>query len=122
MATSRKKAGNPPITFETVRALALALPEVEEGMSYGTPAFRVKKKFMLRLREDGDSVVFKVGFDESEILMQSDPQTFYTTDHYRGYPSVLARLSQISVEQLGDVIRMSWRFAAPKRLRDRSER
>ncbi|MGZ7033368.1 MAG: MmcQ/YjbR family DNA-binding protein, partial [Thermoanaerobaculia bacterium] len=54
------------VTFETVRELAHAFPGVEDGTSYGTAALRVKKKFMARLREDGDSVVFRVGFDERE--------------------------------------------------------
>lgn len=40
-------------TFDTVRRLALALPGVEEGVSYGTPAFRVRGKLLARLREDG---------------------------------------------------------------------
>lgn len=43
-----------PMNFETVRAVALALPGVEEGTCYGTPAFRVRGKFLLRLREDGE--------------------------------------------------------------------
>jgi len=33
-----------PANFETARQFALALPEVEEGTSYGTPAFKVKGK------------------------------------------------------------------------------
>ena len=39
--------------FETVRKIALSFPGVEEGTSFGTPAFRVRKKFLARLREDG---------------------------------------------------------------------
>jgi hypothetical protein len=105
------------LTFATVRKLALALPGVEEGTSYGTPAFRVKKKFMARLKEDGDSVVFRVTFDEREILMRARPKVFYITDHYRDYPAVLLRLSAATREELTDVVKMAWRFAAPKRLR-----
>ncbi len=45
-----------PVTVEMVRRLALAFPAVEEGTSYGTPAFRVCGKFLARLREDGESL------------------------------------------------------------------
>lgn len=76
-----------------MRDLALTFPGVEEGTSYGTPALKVKKKFMARLREDGDSVAFRLGFDEREILMRAKPEVFYITDHYRAYPAVLLRLS-----------------------------
>lgn len=51
-----------------MRRLALALPGVEEGLSYGTPAFRVKGKFLARLKEDGGSLVVKIDFDEREAL------------------------------------------------------
>jgi len=104
------------ITFEKLRQLALALPGVEEGTSYGTPAFRVKGKFFARLWEDGEVLVVKVGFDESEMLRNADPETFFLTDHYRGYPSVLVRLSTVGVERLREVLEQGWRFNAPKRL------
>ncbi len=107
--------GKTVITFDTVRELALALPGVEDGTSYGTPALKVKGKFMARLREDGN-VVFKVGFDNAEMLMETNPRTFYTTDHYRGYPAVLVRLTRVTRGQLADVVKMAWLQSAPKRL------
>jgi len=33
-------------------------------------------------------------------LRRSDPDTFFTTDHYRGYPTVLVRLSEARVADL----------------------
>lgn len=105
-----------PVTYDMVRELSLALPGVEESTSYGTPSLKVKTKFMARLREDGESVVFKVGFDERDMLMETRPSVFYITDHYRGYPAVLLRLSTASHEDLEDVIEMAWKYAAPKRL------
>lgn len=104
------------MTFDTVRRLALAFPAVEEGTSYGTPAFRVRGKFMARLREDGESLAVKCGFDERDFRMQADPQTFFTTDHYRGYPTVLVRLETVDPADLRDVLEEAWRLHAPKRL------
>ena len=113
---SKKRRRGEPVTFETVRQIALALPGVEEGTSYGTPAFRVKGEFFARLWEDGETLVVKAGFDVREILMQADPETFFTTDHYAGYPSVLVRLSSVDREDLANVLEQAWRFNAPKRL------
>ena len=45
------------MTFDDVRKIALAWPEVEDGTSYGTPALKVRKKMLARLKEDGDSLV-----------------------------------------------------------------
>lgn len=50
------------MTFDDVRRLALALPRVVEGTSYGTAAFRVGKKFLLRLKEDGVTIAIKNQF------------------------------------------------------------
>lgn len=85
-------------------------------MSYGTPAFRVRGKFLVRLREDGETLALKIGFDAREILMQADPETFFITDHYAGYPSVLVRLATVGREELAGVLEEAWRFNAPKRL------
>ena len=45
------------MTFDDVRKISLAWPEVEDGTSYGTPAPKVRRKLLVRLREDGDSLV-----------------------------------------------------------------
>jgi len=105
-----------PVTFETVRRLALAFPGVEEGTSYGTRAFLVRGKFLVRLREDGESLAIKCGFDERDYRMQANPKTFFNTDHYRGYPIVLVHLSTVNQADLRDVLEQAWRLHAPKRL------
>lgn len=104
------------VTFEMVRRIALTLPKVEAGTSYGTPAFRVGKKFMARLWEDGEVLVVKIGFDEREILMKADPETFFITDHYQGYPSVLVRLAKVDPDALREVLELAWRFNASPRM------
>jgi hypothetical protein len=52
----------PPVAFATVRKIALALPGVEAGTSFGTPAFHVRGKFLARLREDGETLVVKCDY------------------------------------------------------------
>jgi len=106
------------VTFDVIRELALKLPGVEEGTSYGTAALRVKGKFLARLKEDGQSVVFRVGFDERDLLLQTKPDVFYITDHYFGYPAVLMRLSTASKQEAADIIQMAWQLVAPKRLKE----
>lgn len=105
-----------PVTFETARDIALAYPAVEEGTSYGTPALRVRGKFMARLREDGETLVVKASEAECEFRMAVDPETFFITDHYRGYSAVLVRLTRVDIEDLRDLIEESWRWLAPRKL------
>ena len=103
-------------TLATVRRLALALPGVEEGTSYGTPGFRVGGKFMARMWEDGAVLVVKCGDTERDLRMRADPETFFITEHYRGYPTVLVRLARVTPADLRDVLHEAWRRLAPKRV------
>lgn len=105
-----------PLTFDDVRQLALALPEVEEGKSYGTPAFKVRGKFLSRLKEDGETLVVRIDIDERDVLMAANPEAFYITDHYRGYPAMLVRMAAVDAEELRELLEEAWRLVAPKRL------
>jgi hypothetical protein len=119
MKTPRTGKGKPrgePITYETVRQLALTLPGAEEGTSYGTLACKVAGKLFARQHQDGESVVIRVDFEEREELMSADPEKFYITDHYLNYPWMLVRLSEVGRDELSDLLLQSWRRAAPKRL------
>lgn len=46
-------------TFEDVRRIALALPGVEDGVSYGAPALKVNGNLLIRLRDDLGAIVVK---------------------------------------------------------------
>jgi len=107
---------HPAVTVQIARRLLLALPGVEEGPCYGTAGFRVRRKFLARLRDNDETLVVKCGFDERDFRILADPGTFFTTDHYRGYPTVLVRLSRVQVADLGALLEHAWRLLAPKRL------
>ena len=88
------------LPLSTIRKVALSFPGVEEGTSYGTPAFKLRKKLLVRLHQDGRSLVLKVGDATRDHLLQADPDTFFVTDHYRGYPYVLAHLDRLKAADL----------------------
>ena len=103
------------MTFDDVRTIVLAWPEVEDGTSYGTPALKVRKKLLARLREDGDSLVMLgVPQDERDMLVESQPKVFYFTDHYRDYPTVLIRLSKAKPAAVEPLLRRRWCVLASK--------
>src|SRR5262245_29503489 len=104
------------VTLATVRQLALAFTGVEEGLSYGTPGFRVRGKFLARLWEDGETLVVQCGDYERDFRMKADPETFFVTEHYRGYHTVLVRLARVRKADLHAVLEEAWRRRAPKRL------
>lgn len=100
------------MTFEAVRQIALALEAVEEGTSYGTPAFKVRGALIARLRPDIDALVVRMGFAEREELIAADPETYFITDHYLNYEWILIRLARVEADALRDLLRGACRSAA----------
>jgi hypothetical protein len=105
-------------TVDDVRRIALSLPETTEKPWYNTPGFRVKDKGFLRIRDEaeGGLVVFVADVGEKEALLTSEPDKFFTTPHYDGYPVVLVNLADVEVDELTELITESWRLKAPKRV------
>jgi hypothetical protein len=109
MAVKKRKTIAAGVTFDTVREIAQTLPRAEESTSYGTPAFKVKKKLFARQHQDGESLVIGVDFDEREEMIVAAPEKFYITDHYLNYPWMLVRMSKVNRDELRDLLMGSWR-------------
>ena len=105
-------------TEEDVRRLALALPEVAEKPSYGTPGFRVRDRLFARIHQDGGVLVlWTADIVEKESFIDSEPELFFTTAHYDGYPHVLVRLDRVDEARLADLLEMAWHARAPAKVR-----
>jgi hypothetical protein len=119
-------------TWKDVSRLALALPDAEEGSTYGgNRAWTVRKKLFvwerpLRKRDlealgdaapDGPILGVRVEhLVAKEALLADDPGVFFTTPHFDGYPAVLVRLDRIATADLEELITEAWLARAPKRL------
>ena len=112
MKTSSKKKA---VTWDTVRSIALSLPGVEEGTSYATTAFKVNGKLIARFHQDGESLAIKVEYATREVLIGANPKTFYITDHYRCWPWMLIRISNVRADELRQLLEDAWRSIASKR-------
>jgi hypothetical protein len=118
--------------WKDVSRLALALPEAEEGTTYGgNRAWTVRKKLFLwerplrkRDREalgdaapDGPILGARVEhLIAKEALLADASGVFFTTPHFDGYPAVLIRLPEINLDLLEEVSTEAWLARAPKRL------
>lgn len=118
-------------TWDDVRRIALALPETSERPAYGSAAWRVRDKLFvwerpLRKKEldelgaaapDGPILGARVeDLVAKEALLADEPELYFTTAHFDGYPSVLVRLERIGEEDLRELIAEAWLSRAPKRL------
>jgi hypothetical protein len=105
------------LTEAQFRKIALGFPGTSEGLSYGSPAILLLKKFFTRLRKEDNSLVLFVGsIDERDMMIEAEPATFHITEHYRNYPIILARLERLDAETLKGMLERRWRAVAPKKL------
>ena len=100
--------------FAPVRDYGRSLPDVEEGTMYGTPALKVGGKMFACIAShrsaEPDTLVVRIPFAQRDELIEADPSTYYLTDHYVDYASVLVRLSRIRPDALRDLLLTAWRF------------
>lgn len=115
------------ITADQVRALAMALPRVEDGSTAERLAFAVAGKgfawtWLERVAPRGprvprlDVLAVRCRAEEKDLILESDPAVFFTDDHYRGFPAVLARLDRIATADLASLLTAGWRCQAPRPL------
>jgi hypothetical protein len=105
------------MTWKQLCKLGRALPEVVEESWYGTPALKVRSKGFCRLKENGQDVVFMLeSVEEQEALIDARPALYFITEHYRGWASVLARLTVLDVAECRVRLERGWRLKAPRAL------
>jgi hypothetical protein len=109
-----------------VRRLALALPEVEEldcdgfdfrvagrGFVWSYPERQPGKPRVIRT----DIAVLYVGDEaERQALLLGEPQLFFGTREYEGWPLVMLRLDEVDTERLAELVTDAWRMRAPREL------
>lgn len=103
-----------------VRELALSLPGVVEVESQGFD-FRVAGKgfvWSYPERRPGsprvirtDIAVLYVGDEaEKQALLKGEPDLFFTTPSYDGWPLVMVRLEKIDVRRLEELVTDAWQM------------
>ena len=103
--------------WRTVRRIAGSFPEVDADLE-GRPVWRVRgKAFAWRARErDGGGLAVRVDRDEKQLILDGNPDVYYVTPHYNGYPGVIIQVSAIGKEELFERLEDAWLIQAPKKL------
>lgn len=103
--------------YERYLKIALVLPGAEASTSYGTPSVKIRGKLLSRWRSEAEgALAIRCDFLDRQILLQTQPEVFFLTDHYLDYPMVLVRLEKVSRAVLVDVAERAWRLVAPAKL------
>ena len=118
-------------SWDDVARICLALPETTEATSYGSRAWRVREKTFVwerplrkkDLAELGDAaptgpVLGAYVPDEGakKALIVEEPDVYFTTSHFDGFPAVLCRLDDLDASSLTELAGEAWACRAPRRL------
>jgi hypothetical protein len=97
-----------------VRKLALALPDVEEGTTFGYPAFKAGGKtfawFPKKKEVEPGTLGVRMSFLERDHRIARHSDIYYFTSHYKEYPAVLVRVWMLKDAELRELLESGHEF------------
>ncbi|HEY7625997.1 MAG TPA: hypothetical protein VH761_02975 [Ilumatobacteraceae bacterium] len=122
------------VTIDDVSRLAMDLPEVVEGSTYGNRSWVVGgkafawerpfskadvKRFGDVTPPDGPILAVRVDdLGEKEAVLAANPKAFFTIPHFDGYAAVLIQLKAATKRAVGEALIDGWLACAPPTLAD----
>ncbi len=121
------------VTQDEVRQIALALPgasEHPERFAFSVANNGKEKGFAWVWNERvepkkprvprPDVLAIRVtGEVEKQMLLEAEPEKFFTEPHYNGFPAILVRLVAVDEAELRELLTDGWYCVAPAKLRSR---
>jgi hypothetical protein len=103
-------------TWEDVRRICLALPDVEERKQ----TFRTNGRIFVNMSHEEGAISTRAPDDERDLLIRARPDVYFVTPHYDGWESVLVRLDAVDDEELAGRIEDAYAFIDAKRPRKKN--
>ena len=93
-------------SYDKVLAYALTLPDTEAGTAYGKPTAKLPngRGFVFPGHEPDTSFVVWVDAGLRDMLMETEPETYWQSKHYNGTTAVLVRFDSPDPERVRHVI------------------
>jgi hypothetical protein len=105
-------------SFQDVREICMALPDVEEHVTWGSDInFRIRNKMFVIGGEDATAISLKASIAVQADLLDLDPETFSKAAYVGRFGWVNVDLARIDRPLLVKLVRDAWRSTAPARLR-----
>jgi len=100
--------------WEDVVVFACGLPHVTMAPYYGVPCPSVNGRAFVSPGREAGSFHVPSPHVEKSVLMETEPDTYWQTAHYEGWPGVLVRYGGADPERVRTVIRRAWWDRASK--------
>jgi hypothetical protein len=105
------------VTTDTVRQLALSLPEAVEEPHNGKPSFRVRRKIFAVLHTQEKRAVLKLSDVDQSVFDDYDPVIFHPVEGGWGRQGwTVVELPKVKKEVFREALLSAWLRVAPKTL------
>jgi hypothetical protein len=102
------------VDFDTVLKLGASLPGVKASSDARGIALKLKGQLVactaINPSAESNSLMVRINFPARDALLEKQPDTYYMTSHYRGYPTVLVRLAKIGHSELRNLLEQAAQF------------
>lgn len=102
------------MTREDMFAYALSLPGAEDSTLHGGRCVRVRGHWIVNANQDPDALALALDRETVAFLMETEPQTWFQTPHFEGWPAVLVRFAAADDDRLREQIDKAWARRATK--------
>src|SRR6185312_5900739 len=114
------------VNFDTVLELGASLPGVKANTSARGAALKLKGRLVactaIHASAEPNSLMVCVDFSARDALLAKQPGTYYMTQHYRSYATILVRLAQIGRHELRELLEEAAQFVGAQKAKTTSRR
>ncbi len=96
------------MTRDEMFAYALTQPGAEDSTLHGGRCIRVRGHWIVNEPREPDCLALALDLGTVAFLMETEPQTYFQTPHYEGWPAVLVRYEADDDERLREQIDKAW--------------
>lgn len=102
------------MTRDEMFAYALSQPGAEDSTLHGGRCIRVRPHWIVNDSSEHGSLALALDKPTVEFLMETEPQTYWQTPHFEGWPAVLVRYEAADDGRLKEQIDKAWARRATK--------
>ncbi|NJC41363.1 hypothetical protein GGQ87_001621 [Brevundimonas alba] len=102
------------MTRDEMFAYALTRPGAEDSTLHGGRCVRVRGHWIVNDSREAGALALALDHGTVAFLMETEPQTYFQTPHFEGWPAVLVRFAAADDSRLREQIDKAWARRATK--------
>ena len=103
-----------PMTRDEMFAYALTQPGAEDSTLHGGRCVRVRSQWIVNDSREPDALALALDRETVDFLIATEPQTYFQTPHFEGWPAVLVPHDAADNDRLREQIDRAWARRATK--------